>query len=370
MQLLGIAEDEPDPFGGRWERMPGTTVLTGVAHEYAEFRIRRGLLSLLPDDALVGAYRAFAAQAVQLGYTSIQDMAVGLTRERAVAVLRAANLPIRVRSICFPLSPDESCDPPSGTDDRITITGQKWITDGTPIERLAYVETAYADRPGWFGLPDIALDPLRAITAQHRTGTPATDQLLFHSVGDAAIGGVLDAMEATGSTGSWRNRRTRIEHGDLLFSSDIARAAQLGIVVVQNGTHLALTPLWAQRVAPQVFAQLEPLRSLLDAGIPIALGTDGIGSPLSPFVDLLLVTIQEALTMEQAVTAYTRGSAYAEFEENRKGTLAPGRLADLAVLSQDIFHAPPPAVPATGSLFTMVGGQVVWDAGVLAPDAN
>jgi len=69
--------------------------------------------------------------------------------------------------------------------------------------------------------------------------------------------------------------------------------------------------------------------------------------------------------MEQAVTAYTRGSAYAEFEEFHKGTLLPGNLADLAVLSQDIFTVPPPALPATTSLLTIVGGQVIWDARVL-----
>ena len=125
-------------------------------------------------------------------------------------------------------------------------------------------------------------------------------------------------------------------------------------------------------MVPAVFAQLEPLRSLLEHGIPLALGTDSIGSPISPFVDLLFVTVHptnppEALTMEQAVSAYTRGSAFAEFEEQHKGTLTPGQLADLAVLSQDIFHLPPPALPATISLLTLIGGQVVWDAGVLAP---
>jgi predicted amidohydrolase YtcJ len=162
----------------------------------------------------------------------------------------------------------------------------------------------------------------------------------------------------------------RVEHGDLLFAPDFARTANLGVVIVQNGTHLSLTPIFAARFQPEVFAQLEPLQSLLSQGIPLGLGTDSIGSPISPFVDLLFLTTHpthpsEALTMEQAVTAYTSGSAYAEFEEQHKGTLAPGNLADLAVLSQDIFHLPPPALPATFSLLTIVGGQVIWDAGVL-----
>ncbi|MDB5213737.1 MAG: Exoenzyme regulatory protein AepA precursor, partial [Myxococcaceae bacterium] len=193
---------------------------------------------------------------------------------------------------------------------------------------------------------------------------------LFHSVGDGAIDEVLSAMEGTGGPGVWHDRRTRIEHGDLLFPSDFARAKRLGVVSVQNPTHLALAPVFAQRFTPAVYSDLEPLRSLLDQGIPLALGTDGIGSVFNPFLDLFLAMIHpthpsEALTIEQAVTAYTRGSAYAEFEEDRKGTLSVGRLADLAVLSQDIFHIPPPAIIGTTSVLTIVNGNVVWDAGTL-----
>ncbi|XXY55264.1 amidohydrolase family protein [Sorangium sp. So ce269] len=110
---------------------------------------------------------------------------------------------------------------------------------------------------------------------------------------------------------------------------------------------------------------------MLDAGIPLAFGTDGIGAVMNPFVDLLLATVhptrpEEALTLEEAVMAYTSGSAYAELEEHRKGTLAPGRFADLAVLSQDIFSVVPPVamVEATSEL-TMVGGEIVWDSGAL-----
>jgi predicted amidohydrolase YtcJ len=363
---LGIAEDAPDPFGGSYERIPGTSILNGVVHEYAEWRIRRQLFGRLTDDDLVAQYRAYAATAVQLGFTSLQDMAVGLTHARAYAVLRAAQLPVRVRSICFPLTLDESCV--SGSDGLVTASGHKWVTDGTPIERLAFLEAPYADRPGSLGHFDLPTEALAQIVADGLTGPPSVKQLLFHSVGDGAIDRVLDGLQATGA--SWAARRPRVEHGDLTFAPNIARMAALGVVVVQNATHLALTGLFAQRFTPQVFSALEPLRSLIDQGIPLALGTDGIGRVLSPFVDIFLATIHpthpsEALTVEQAVSAYTRGSAYAEFEESRKGTLAPGQRADLAVLSQDIFTVPPPALPATFSVLTMVDGNIVWDAGVL-----
>lgn len=378
LETLAIADDEPDPFGGHYERVAGTAILTGELHEYAEFGVRRALLSFLPDENLVAQYQAFANSAVRFGFTSLQDMAVGLTRRRAVAALRAAHLPLRVRSMCFPLTPGESCEVSNDDHDHggdgdtslLTVSGVKWVTDGTPVERLAFVETPYADRPNWVGAPDLPDAALHAMLQQHKHGPLPANQMLFHSVGDGAIHAVLDAMEDTGSHASWRGRRTRIEHGDLLFPPDFDRAHDLGVVIVQNATHLALTPVFAQRFAPAVFSELEPLRSLLDEGIPLALGTDGIGAANNPFVDLFLATIHptrpsEALTIEQAVRAYTRGSAYAEFEEGRKGTLEPGQLADLAVLSQDIFHAPPPAIPATESVLTMVNGVIVWTSGAI-----
>ena len=105
--------------------------------------------------------------------------------------------------------------------------------------------------------------------------------------------------------------------------------------------------MFAVRFVPEVLGDLEPMQSLLAAGIPLAIGTDGIGAAQSPFVNLLLATVHpthpsEALTLTQAVAAFTRGAAYAEFEESRKGTLAPGKLADLAVLSQTSSTSPRP----------------------------
>jgi predicted amidohydrolase YtcJ len=371
MTALHIAANEPDPFGGHFRRVPGSDVITGEAHEYAEFGIRRKLLAQVPDADIVAQYQAFARTAVRFGYTSLQDMAVGLTHARALGALRAAHLPLRVRSICFPLTPDEACR--LDVDDGLVRgAGVKWITDGTPVERLAFVGTPYADRPDQVGAPDLPAAALRAQFTAHAVGPAPRHQLLFHSVGDAAIGLVLDAADATGGASIWHDRRFRIEHGDLLLPSDFARARRLGATVVQNPTHFALAPVFAQRFVPAVLGNLEPLQSLVSAGIPLALGTDGIGAPQSPFLNLLLATIHpshpsEALTLSQALVAFTRGSAYAEFEDQRKGTLAPGRVADLAVLSQDIFHIAPGDIPATTSELTMVGGRVVWDSGVLHP---
>ena len=104
--------------------------------------------------------------------------------------------------------------------------------------------------------------------------------------------------------------------------------------------------------------------------IPLALGTDGIGATANPFLDIMLATLHpdrpsEALTREQAMTAYAAGSAYAENEEQQKGRLVAGQLADLAVLSQDLFTVPVGQIPGTTSVLTMVDGHIVWDAGAV-----
>ena len=145
----------------------------------------------------------------------------------------------------------------------------------------------------------------------------------------------------------------------------LPRAARLGVVVVQNPTHFTIGELLVERFG--VRHRYQPLRSLLQAGVRLALGSDG---PMNPFLNILLASThparpEEALTRVQALDAYTRGSAFAEHAEGEKGTLAPGQLADLAVLSRDIFQVHADELPATTSVLTIVGGQVVHDAGLL-----
>jgi len=165
---------------------------------------------------------------------------------------------------------------------------------------------------------------------------------------------MLDAMQATGGEKVWTGRRVRFEHGDGLFPDLVPRAKQFGVVVVQNPTHLAGVKL----------AHAQPLRSLLADGIPVALGSDG---PMNPYLNIMLASTHpnrpsEAMSREQAVTAYTLTSAYAEFTEKDKGSLETGKLADFTVLSQDIFSVPPQELPNTESILTMVGGKIVYDA--------
>jgi len=152
----------------------------------------------------------------------------------------------------------------------------------------------------------------------------------------------------------------------------IPRAKSLGVIVVENPTHFAFGELFVRRYGPERAAVMLPLRSLMDAGIPLVIATDGVaGIPvLNPYLSIMFATVypgkpKESLTREQAVTAFTATAAYAEFAEKQQREIGAGKLADLAVLSQDIFQVPPQDLPKTESVLTIVGGEIAFTSGLL-----
>lgn len=366
MPLLNIAEDEPDPMGGHYERVANSRTINGRLWEYAEWKPNRILVAQVSDEQAVRELRQLGDEAVRFGITSMQIMP-SMPVDRFVRLLRVADLPIRVRAI--PFAPTT----PTGRDlsefrllarlprtSKVTASGIKWILDGTPMERGAALRQPYSDRKDWRGklnFPEAEI--VRMVEESLRFDQP----LLLHCAGDRSAEAVFDALEKVGRGKiDWSKKRVRIEHGDGISGDLIERAKKLGVIVVQNPVHFASPDTIYARYSPET--KFFAVRSLIDAGIPFALGSDG---PLNPFLNIMFASIHptrptEAITREQAVSAYTAGSAYAEFAENEKGTLTPGKLADLTVLSQDIFNVPVPRLPATTSVLTIVGGKIVYDA--------
>jgi predicted amidohydrolase YtcJ len=363
----GIREGQPDPLGGRFERSPDGR-LTGVVREYAAFDVERTFADQTSEADALSALRKTFSEAVKWGITTIQDMSNDMPPERCVALLEKMPTPIRVRVMRMPGTTPAGRDiqegrpAPRSSNPLITVSGIKWMLDGTPVEGTF----APRDDPatvGYFVLHEQLTFPKDQIASMLRETLHDDDQLLVHVSAYPPAAAMVDAMQSAGGMQIWTKRRVRFEHGDGLTQDLIPRVKELGIVVVQNPSHLTVANLNPDLGGIFENLKLQPLGSLLAAGIPVALGSDG---PTNPYLNIMFASLDpnrpsEAITREQAVIAYTLTSAYAEFAEKDKGSLESGKLADLAVLSQDIFTVEASNLPRTESVLTMVGGKIVYD---------
>lgn len=366
MHELGLSETQPDPPGGFFGRLRkggSAQTLSGFAHEYAEFRIWRRVDETATDDQIAATFKQVAADAAKWGVTSIQVMTTGHPAERLVKILSGLELPLRIRLTRFPLDDMARWQGPTGDEPAnapgamLRVSGTKWILDGTPVERLAFMREPYLDRARWRGQMNWPADSL---TSMLKESIVKKEPIMLHAVGDATIDATISAMRAAAPSMAWPPLRPRIEHADFASPDQMDRMKALGVVVVENPSHFMLPQIMKARYGDR---QLQRLKSLLAGGVPVAIGSDG---PMNPYLNIMWAGMHadnpaEAIAVEDAVRLYTSGSAYAEFAEKEKGTLQPGALADLALLSQDIFQLAPDALPKTESLLTMVGGRIVHE---------
>ena len=357
MDALHIRENSADPPGGWYER-DASKRLTGKMFEYAGWNARRRLADSVSDDEAIEALKSYSDQALAFGITSIQNMSP-MSLGRFEKVERHGPAPIRIRIIRFPMTENgrvtEAGDFPATDKERplSVISGTKWILDGTPVEQGAALRRPYPGVGENMGKLDFPPDEIKVILKE---AFDSKEQTLLHVVGDRTTAALFDAMRAVAPAAEWRKKRLRIEHGDGILPDLIPAAKDFGVVVVINPSHVV-----ARSTFPA--GAYMPVKSLVKAGIPIAIGSDG---PMSPGLNIMFATTApgngvEAITREEAVDAYTRGAAFAELMENDKGTIAVGKLADLAVLSQDIFRVPAEALPATTSVLTIVDGKIAYD---------
>jgi len=258
-------------------------------------------------------------------------------------------------------------------DDWLRLGPVKIFADGSLVGRTAALHGAYDGSDGSGYLQADAADLQAAIIAAHRSGW----QVATHAIGDRAIDVVLDAYARALAQYPRPDPRHRIEHFAVVQPRQVARAAELGVIAVPQGrfaTELGDGMLAA--VGPARHGWLYRQRSLLEAGMVLPGSSDRpvvTGAPLLGIADMVNRRTAsgapfnpgEALTAEQALRAYTWGSAYASRQEHVKGSIAPGLLADLVVLSEDPTAVSPERIAGLTVLATIVGGQPRYDSGAL-----
>jgi predicted amidohydrolase YtcJ len=202
-------------------------------------------------------------------------------------------------------------------------------------------------------------------------------QIAIHAIGDRANHAILDFYQRVEQQNGPRDRRFRIEHAQHLAANDIPRFDQLHVIASMQPYHAIDDGRWAQkRLGVERMHDSYVFRSLLDSGATLAFGSDWPVAPMDPIMGIYAAVTRRTLddrnpggwvpeqkiSVVEAVHAYTVGSAYAQFDEKIKGSLEPGKLADLVVLSRDIFHIDPVEIQNTAIDLTICDGRVVYDA--------
>lgn len=369
LALGGFVDGQPNPYGGRLTR-DATGRLTGFVQELAEVPLFQALAERLTDEELVAHATAYARAAWKVGQVRGLNIPFMVTEARGDAIY--SQVPGDFwRRACLLTSPDEVCAPSVGE------LHVKVFIDGSPdrceaLMKVPYLrpETCPETTAPWLGFANLSDSHIDSAIQRVARGE---GRLLAHALGDGAVALFLSRLEAAGGNRTWPN--VTVEHGDLVDAEDVERARRLGVVLVQNPTHLvSVPPLSAARYEASVVAESEPLRSLLDAGLTVAFASDDFGTPTSTWLQLQLAVTHpfrpdEAVTLDEALAAYTRVAAQARGWEDL-GTLEPGKRASFQVLSRDPRTTPVQELATITSVLTVVNGTVAWSDGTLLPAAE
>ncbi len=378
LELAGVTRDTQDPPGGRIVR-DAEGEPTGVLKDAAKTLVTRLIPEPSFQEKLVAA-RAATQHAARFGVTSVQDMSTGSDVGVYQELHRRGELDTRIYALTslndWERIARTGVHAPFG-DDWIRIGALKGFSDGSLGSTTALFFDPYVDAPNERGLPNAQMIPESAMQERITRADAAGLQVVVHAIGDRANATVLSMFEQAESQNGARDRRFRIEHAQHLRAQDIPRFHTLHVIASMQPYHAIDDGRWAEkRLGPERIKTSYVFRSLLDAGAVLAFGTDWTVAPLDPLLGLQGAVTRQTLdgknpngwlpeqkiTLEEAVRAYTQGSAYAEFQEASKGTLAPGKLADFVILSRDIFALPPTEITSARVEQTIVGGRVVYTA--------
>jgi predicted amidohydrolase YtcJ len=256
-------------------------------------------------------------------------------------------------------------------DEWLRVGGLKGFVDGSLGSHTAAFHQPFDDSPKDKGLlVNTPEDLYRWISGADKAGL----HVMVHAIGDRANGLLLDIYDRVQRENGPRDRRFRIEHAQHLASADIQRFAPLGVIASMQPYHAIDDGRWAEQFIGDRIRTTYAFRSLLDAGTRLAFGSDWFVAPPTPLEGIYGAVTRRTLddrnpggwvpeqkiSVEEALRAYTATAAYASFDEQRKGTLAAGRAADLVMLDRNIFEIPPEEIRNVKVLLTLVGGRAVF----------
>ncbi len=387
LKIAGITRGTPDPPGGHIERDPATGEPTGMLEEDAAMNL---VYERVPPFSEAQRLRAFALvmdEASRNGVTSMQDNSITsaddgdnygwqnflvfqqLKRDGRQTTRVSEWLPFSL-----PVARLEEMRSAGGTTDPWLKTGAlKELIDGSLGSRTAALLAPYSDDPSTSGI--LRLDPaalMRMAVERDHAGF----QIALHAIGDRANRIALDTFAAAEKANGPRDRRDRVEHAQIVALADFARFTSLGVIASMQPSHVLTDERWAtDRLGPERIKGAYAWLTMEKDGVHLAFGTDYPVEPINPLRGIYACVTrelpdggplggwqpQEKLPMDDCLRAYTAGSAYAEFEEKRKGTIAPGMLADIVVFPVDITRIPPRELLSTHVAMTVAGGRIVFE---------
>lgn len=384
LKLAGIDRTTKDPTGGEIERDKDGNP-TGILKDAATalvVRVMPPLTGQEKDEAMSAAMREAAAH----GVTSVQNMAdtpedkLQPEQFRELEKLdRAGKLTMRVYQ-SMNLRDWKQLAAVGVTTSFgsavLRLGNLKSFADGALGSETAWMDEPFTNHPGYTGLssPDLANE--EAYYNDLKQADKAGLQISIHAIGDRANRTILDLYARLEKENGPADRRLRIEHAQHLHAADYARFAPLGVIASMQPYHAIDDGRWAEtELGPERIHESYAWKSLLDAGATLAFGSDWPVAPLDPVMGIYAAVTRRTLdgktpggwipeqriTVAQAVHAYTVGSAFAEHQEQVKGSIEPGKLADLVVLSDDIFTIAPEAIEKTRVELTIFDGRVVYE---------
>ncbi|MFY9528956.1 MAG: amidohydrolase [Candidatus Acidiferrales bacterium] len=393
LELAGITGETPDPVEngilvGTIVRDPKTGEPTGLLKEEAMALVRRAMPEP-PREEELSALRAGMAEANRLGVTAVVN-ASGDVHEMELydELHRRGQLTVRTTTsfaqiaVRHRMTPEELESFEQARrrfhDDWVRAGLIKFFADGVVETHSAAMLEPYADDPQLHGFTNYAPEEFQKFVLElDRRGF----QIMTHAIGNRAVRMTLDAYEAARTSNGMRDRRFRIEHIETIHPLDISRFGPLGVIASMQPYHLCIDGcpneggVWARNLGPERLPFAFAWHDLAASGALLALGSDWPVASFNPFLAIqTAVTRQDLkgrppegwygkqkLTLDQALAGYTRNAAYAAFLEKRIGSLEPGKLADLIVLSQNLFEILPLETGKTKVELTIVGGKIVYD---------